>query len=71
MVEWHHQLDGHEFEQTWEIVKDREAWLAAVPGSQRVRHDSVNEKCKGEGMEAPRGQAAYPTKVTPRKRFEV
>ena len=24
MVGWHHQLSGHEFEQTWEIVKDRE-----------------------------------------------
>ena len=23
----------------WEIVKDREAWRAAVHGSQRVRHD--------------------------------
>ena len=29
MAGWHHQLNGHEFEQTqihvWEIVKDREA----------------------------------------------
>ena len=23
----------------WDIVKDREAWYAAVPGLQRVRHD--------------------------------
>ena len=30
MVGWHHQLDGHEFEQ--EMVKDREAWHAAVHG---------------------------------------
>ena len=30
MVGWHHRLDGHEFEQTLEIVKDREAWRAAV-----------------------------------------
>ena len=22
---WHHQLNGHEFDQVWEIVKDREA----------------------------------------------
>ena len=27
---WHHQLNGHEFEQTPEMVKDREAWHATV-----------------------------------------
>ena len=32
MVGSHHQLNGHEFEQIWEIVKDREAWQATVPG---------------------------------------
>ena len=32
MVGWHHQFNGHEFEQTLEIVKDREAWRAAVHG---------------------------------------
>ena len=36
-VGWHHQLNGHEFKQTpvftnREIVKDREAWYAAVSG---------------------------------------
>ena len=30
MVGWHHRLNGHEFEQLWEIVKDRKAWRAAV-----------------------------------------
>ena len=30
MVGWHHWLNRHEFEQTWEMVKDREAWSAAV-----------------------------------------
>ena len=29
MVEWHHQLDGHEF---GGLVMDREAWHAAVHG---------------------------------------
>ena len=31
-VGWHYQLNRHEFEQTWEIVKDREAWGAALHG---------------------------------------
>ena len=30
MAGWHHRLDGHEFEQLQELVKDREAWRAAV-----------------------------------------
>ena len=32
MVGWHHRINEHEFEQTPEIVKDREAWCAAVHG---------------------------------------
>ena len=32
MVRWHHWLNGHEFEQAWEMVKDREAWCHAVYG---------------------------------------
>ena len=32
MVEWYHQLNGHVFEQTLVMVKDREAWRAAVHG---------------------------------------
>ena len=31
-VGWHHLLSGHEFEQLWEMVKDREACCAAVHG---------------------------------------
>ena len=30
--EMHHWLNGHEFEQAWEMVKDREAWCHAVYG---------------------------------------
>ena len=32
MVGWHHQLNGHEFEQAPEDGEDREAWLAPVHG---------------------------------------
>ena len=32
MVGWHHQLDGHGFEQTPGVSEDREAWRAAVHG---------------------------------------
>ena len=32
MVGWHHRLSEHEFEQIWDMVKDREAWSAAVHG---------------------------------------
>ena len=32
MVGWLHRLNGHEFEQTQEMVKDKEAWRAAVHG---------------------------------------
>ena len=32
MVGWHHRLNAREFEQTPEMVKDREAWCAAVHG---------------------------------------
>ena len=32
MVGWHHRLNGHEFEQVLETVKDREGWCSAVLG---------------------------------------
>ena len=36
MVGWHHWLNGHEFEnKLQEIVKDREAWHAAVHGGHK------------------------------------
>ena len=44
MVECHHQLNGHDFERTWEIGKDREAWCAAVHRAQRVGHNLVTEQ---------------------------
>ena len=36
IVEWYHQLDGHEFEQTPGVVMDWEASSAAGLGSQRI-----------------------------------
>ena len=32
MVGWHHQLDGHEFEQALGGMVDKEAWHATVHG---------------------------------------
>ena len=32
MVEWHHQLDGREFEQALGVGDRQEAWHAAVHG---------------------------------------
>ena len=42
MVAWHHQLNGHEFEQT---LGDGEGQGSLeFMGSQRVRHDSAAEQ---------------------------
>ena len=35
MFGWHHRLNGHELSKLQEMVKDREAWRAAVQGSQQ------------------------------------
>ena len=37
MAGWHHQLDGRECEELWELVIDREAWRAAVHGVAKSR----------------------------------
>ena len=43
MVRHHHQLSGHEFEQT-SGDKGRRAWLAAVHGVTKVGHNLVTEQ---------------------------
>ena len=37
MVGWHHQCDGHEFEQPQELTMDRDNWLAAIHGVTKSR----------------------------------
>ena len=32
MIGWHHQLNGHEFEQAWGVGDRQGAWGAAVHG---------------------------------------
>ena len=41
MVGWYHCLNGHDFKQTCETLKNIEAWCAAIHG---VRHDLVTEQ---------------------------
>ena len=44
MVGWHHWLNGDEFEQTPELVKDKEAWHATVYRLKRVEYNLVTEQ---------------------------
>ena len=37
MVGWHHRLNGCEFEQTLEMVKDGKGWCAVVQGVTKSR----------------------------------
>ena len=54
-VGWHHQLNGHEFEQALGVVMDREAWHAAVHGVTKSRTwlsdftFTFSLSCLGEG----------------------
>ena len=37
MVEWHHRLDGHKFEQALGVGDGKETWRAAVYGVAKSR----------------------------------
>ena len=37
MVGWHRWLNGHQSEQLWKMMKDREAWCASVHGVSKSR----------------------------------
>ena len=39
MVEWHHQFDGHEFEQALGVGDAQGSLVCCSQGSQRVGHD--------------------------------
>ena len=41
MVEWHHRLSGHEFEQALRVGDGQEAWSAAVRGVARSRDTGI------------------------------
>ena len=42
MVGWHHQLNGHEFEQALGVGDGQEAWHAAVHGVAKSRTQLSN-----------------------------
>ena len=43
MVGWHHQLNGHEFEQALGVGDGQEGLVRCSPWGHRVRHDWVTE----------------------------
>ena len=44
MAGWHHRCNGRELGKLWEMVKDREAWHAAVHGLAKSLSQWVTEQ---------------------------
>ena len=44
MVGWHHQLDGHEFEQVLRVGDGRGSLVCRNPWGLRVRHNRETKK---------------------------
>ena len=49
MVAWHHQLDGHEFEQAPGVGDGQGSLVCCSPWSHRDGHDIVTEQKKYSG----------------------
>ena len=59
MARWHHRCNEHELGQTWEMVRDREAWHAAVHGVAKSQTWLGNWKTATTGL-CPIGNRSTP-----------
>ena len=55
MVGWHHQLNGHDLSKLRKMVKDREAWCAAVHGVTKSQ-TRLSDKTTTKKSELPAGR---------------